>query len=154
MFETGVIIGLSWLALVILVTLVGAVFSIAHRRKEKEWESNGTIAFGVGGALTLISFAIAAFALFPYQPKYWQWQPKEGIVAEVKFDSKADQSTKNSNDWDKGGLRITLGDGATFFTTDFHLATKRVGEKVELVCKPSYQQTNIDRLDCKSQVGS
>lgn len=156
MFETGTIVGLVWLALVVTVMLVsGFVLLIGKANGYAFVNQEGSLAvFGVSGALSLITLIISAFVFFPYQTKYLQWEAKEGIVSSVSFDAKADTSTRSSGDWAKGGLRMTLGDGTAFYTTDFHLATKKPGEKVLLMCQPSYQQANVDRIDCKSQMGS
>lgn len=106
--------------------------------------------FVVSTIAVVITAIVAAFMYFPYNLKYFTWTAKDGVIAESTFDAKADTSNKTS----QGGLRIMLGDGTSFYTTDFRLATKRVGERVSLVCRPSYQEGNVDRIDCRAQIGS
>jgi hypothetical protein len=149
MFEQHVVLGLGWLAAVTLTMIISGIVALASPKGAESW---GTIVFCVSGALTAISLIVAGFTLFPYQPKYWAWETKEGRIVTSEFDAKADTSSRNS--WERGGLRMELNDGTSFFTQDFRLAEKRPGEMVKLVCKPTFQSGNVDRLDCKSQVGS
>lgn len=145
MLETGFIVGMVAIAIIALnFILATAVFFIVKN------PSDGHVGwFVVSGIVVLVTAVIAGFSLFPYNVKYFQWETKEGIIAKTEFDAKADTS-RSSN----GGMRIELGDGTTFFTTDYRLAPKRVGERVLLVCKPTFQNGNVDRIDCKSQVGA
>lgn len=142
MFETGIIVGLVFLGLVSLTFIIAAVIFFTVLKPT----DTVTGWFVCSAFALIIAAAVAALTLFPFQPKYWVWETKEGVVAKTEFDG----MSKTSG----GGLQIELGDGTMFFTKDFRLAEKSPGEKVKLVCKPTFQHGNVDRIDCKSQIGS
>lgn len=153
MLNAGVIIGavvLGVLGFIFLFSLIGV--SVVASKGRNVWDSAWSGVMVLDGAALLIGGIIAAFVWYPYNlEKYQTTQFKDGIIAETVFDSRADIYTKNDN---RGGLRIRLGDGTVFYTTDFRLAGKTPGTPVSLVCSTGFQQNQGDRVDCVARTGS
>lgn len=153
MLNTGVIIGavvLGILGFIFLLSLIG--ISFVASKGLRIWDSVWAGVLVVDGAALLIGAIVAAVVWYPYNlEKYQTTQFKDGIIAETAFDSRADLYTKNDN---RGGLRIRLGDGTVFYTTDFRLAGKTPGTQVSLACSTGFQQGQGDRTDCVARTGA
>lgn len=153
MLNSGVIIGavvLGILGATFIFSLVVVLILASARRKI--WDSPWSAVMALSGVALLIGAIIAAIVWYPYDlGKYQTTQFRDGIIAETAFDSRADLYTRNDN---RGGLRIRLGDGTVFYTTDFRLAGKTPGTPVSLVCNTGFQQGQGDRVDCVARIGS
>lgn len=136
-------------AIFIFSLIVVLILASARRRI---WDSPWSVVMALSGVALLIGAIIAAIVWYPYDlGKYQTTQFRDGIIAETAFDSRADLYTRNDN---RGGLRIRLGDGMVFYTTDFRLAGKTPGTPVSLVCSTGFQQGQGDRIDCVARIGS
>lgn len=122
----------------------------------KKWstgvrEGLGLLSALLGGVLVLL-FLVGSFVFYPYDIRYVTWQHKDGVITDVRY--AVEGSTSKDKDNGNGGLRIVLHDGTIGFTEDFRLATKRVGDRIEMICKAEWVSNNIDRNRCKAPTGT
>lgn len=152
MLSTGVIIGAVVLAVLLIITLAGVYGSLNRKSRGLSLDESGwAITMCVGGALLFIGLIIASFVWYPFNfEKYQTVQYKDGIIAETTFDMRASINSRVDN----GGLRVRLGDGTYFYTTDFRLAGKTPGTRVSLVCSTGFDAGLGDRVDCVARTGA